>query len=206
MDLDRFKVVNDTLGHTVGDLLLQGVAERLKQSVRTGDSVARDTDPNSQSCLARLGGDEFTVLLNNLTHPDDAGRVAHRIQQELSKPFQINTYEVFVTVTIGIACFPADGFDLDSLLKNADTAMYSAKSVGRNEYQFYSRSMNEEAEQRFALENALRHALVRDEFILYFQPQLDLRTGAVVGAEALIRWKHPTMGVLLPDRFLVGGP
>ena len=202
MDLDRFKVVNDTLGHTVGDLLLQGVAERLKKSVRTGDSVARDTDPNSRSCLARLGGDEFTVLLNNLTHPDDAGRVAHRIQQELSKPFQINQYEVFVTVTIGIACFPADGLDLDSLLKNADTAMYSAKSLGRNEYQFYSRSMNAEAEERFALENALRHALDRDEFILHFQPQLDLRTGAVVGAEALIRWKHPTMGILLPDRFL----
>ncbi len=202
LDLDRFKVVNDTLGHTVGDLLLQGVAERLKKSVRSGDSVARDTDPSSQSCLARLGGDEFTVLLNNLAHPDDAGRVAQRIRRELAKPFLLDTHEVFVTATIGIACFPADGLDLDSLLKNADTAMYSAKSQGRNGYHFYSRSMNEEAEQRFALEIALRHALDREEFILHFQPQLDLRTGAVVGAEALIRWKHPAMGVLLPDRFL----
>lgn len=202
MDLDRFKAVNDTLGHTVGDLLLQGVAERLKKSVRTSDSVARDTDSSSQSCLARLGGDEFTVLLNNLAHPDDAGRVAQRIRLELSKPFQLNSYEVFVTATIGIACFPTDGLDLDTLLKNADTAMYSAKSLGRNGYQFYSRSMNEEAEQRLKLETALRHALERDEFVLHFQPQLDLRTGAIVGAEALIRWKHPTMGVLLPDRFL----
>jgi diguanylate cyclase (GGDEF)-like protein/PAS domain S-box-containing protein len=202
MDLDRFKVVNDTLGHTVGDRLLQGVAERLKKSVRTGDSVARETDPSSQSCLARLGGDEFTVLLNNLTHPDDAGRVAQRIRRELAKPFQLDKQEVFMTGTIGIACFPADGVDLDSLLRNADTAMYSAKSLGRDGYQFYSRSMNEEAEQRLELETALRHALDRHEFVLHFQPQLDLRTGAVVGAEALIRWNHPTMGVLFPDRFL----
>ena len=202
MDLDHFKVVNDTLGHAVGDLLLQEVAERLKKSVRTGDSVARDADPSSQSCLARLGGDEFTVLLNNLTHPDDAGRVAQRIRRELAKPFQLDNHEVFVTGTIGIACFPADGVDLDSLLRNADTAMYAAKSLGRNGYQFYSRSMNEETEQRLALEIALRHAQDRDELALHFQPQLDLRTGAVVGAEALIRWNHPTMGVLFPDRFL----
>lgn len=202
MDLDRFKVVNDTLGHVVGDLLLQGVAERLKKCVRTSDSVARHADPDSQSCLARLGGDEFTVLLNNLADPEDAGRVAQRIHRELAKPFQLDQHEVFVTGTIGIACFPADGSDLDTLLKNADTAMYSAKTRCRNGYQFYSLSMNEQAEQRFALEADLRHALDRDEFVLYFQPQVDLRTGAVVRAEALIRWNHPTMGVLVPGRFL----
>lgn len=202
MDLDRFKVVNDTLGHAVGDLLLQGVAERLKKCVRTSDSVARDADPDSQSCLARLGGDEFTVLLNYLHDPEDAGRVAQRIHQELAKPFQLDQHEVFMTVTIGIACFPADGSDLDALLKNADTAMYSAKTLSRNGYQFYSLSMNEQAEQRLALEADLRHALDRDEFVVYFQPKLDLRTGAIVGAEALLRWNHPTMDVLLPSRFL----
>lgn len=202
MDLDRFKIVNDTLGHAMGDLLLQGVAERLKRCVRTSDSVARDADPDSQSCLARLGGDEFTVLLNYLHDPEDAGRVAQRIHQELAKPFQLDQHEVFMTVTIGIACFPADGSDLDALMKNADTAMYSAKSLSPNGYQFYSRSMNEQAEQRLTLEADLRHALDRDEFVLHFQPQLDLRTGAIVGAEALLRWNHPTMGVLFSDRFL----
>jgi diguanylate cyclase (GGDEF)-like protein/PAS domain S-box-containing protein len=202
MDLDRFKVVNDTLGHAVGDLLLQGVAERLKKCVRTNDSVARDADPDSQSCLARLGGDEFTVLLNNLRDPEDAARVAQRIHRELAKPFQLDQHEVFMTVTIGIACFPADGSDLDALLKNADTAMYSAKTLSRNGYQFYSLSMNEQAEQQLALEADLRHALDRGEFVLYFQPQVDLRTGAIVGAEALLRWNHPTGGVLLPNQFL----
>ncbi|MGQ0667280.1 MAG: putative bifunctional diguanylate cyclase/phosphodiesterase [Nitrospiraceae bacterium] len=202
MDLDRFKVVNDTLGHGVGDLLLQRVAERLKKCVRTSDSVARRADPDSQSCLARLGGDEFTVLLNNLADPEVAGRVAQRIHRELAKPFQLDKHEVFVTVTIGIACFPTDGSDLHTLLKNADTAMYSAKTQSRNGYQFYSLSMNEQAEQRLALEADLRHALDRGEFVLYYQPQIDLRTGAVVGAEALIRWNHPTMGVLFPYRFL----
>ena len=202
MDLDRFKVVNDTLGHAVGDLLLQGVAERLKKCVRTSDSVARDVDPDSQSCLARLGGDEFTVLLNNLRDPEDAERVAQLIHRELAKPFQLDQHEVFMTVTIGIACFPADGSDLDALLKNADTAMYSAKTLSRNGYQFYSLSMNEQAEQRLALEADLRHALDRGEFVVYFQPQVDLRTGAIVGAEALLRWNHPTRGVLLPNRFL----
>ncbi len=202
MDLDRFKVVNDTLGHTIGDLLLQGVAERLKKCVRTSDSVARDADPKSLSCLARLGGDEFTVLLNNLAHPDDAGCVARRIQRELAKPFLLDRHEVFATVTIGISCFPADGLDLDALLKNADAAMYSAKSLGRNGYQFYSRSMNEQAEQRLALEAELRHALDRRELVVHFQPQVDLRTGAIAGAEALIRWNHPIFGVLLPGRFL----
>jgi diguanylate cyclase (GGDEF)-like protein/PAS domain S-box-containing protein len=202
MDLDRFKVVNDTLGHAVGDLLLQGVAERLRKCVRTNDSVARDADPDSQSCLARLGGDEFTVLLNNLRDPEDAARVAQRIHRELAKPFQLDQHEVFMTVTIGIACFPADGSDLDALLKNADTAMYSAKTLSRNGYQFYSLSMNEQAKQRLALEADLRHALDRGEFVVYFQPQVDLRTGAIVGAEALLRWNHPTGGVLLPNRFL----
>lgn len=202
MDLDRFKVINDTLGHEVGDHLLQEVAERLKKCVRTSDSVARDTDPTSQSCLARLGGDEFTVLLNNLTDPEDAARVAQRIQRELVEPFHLGQHDVFVTATIGIACFPTDGLDLDALLKNADTAMYSVKSLGRNAYKFYSSSMNEHAEQRFALEADLRRALDRDEFMVYFQPLIDLRTGAIDKAEALIRWHHPSLGILPPGQFL----
>jgi diguanylate cyclase (GGDEF)-like protein/PAS domain S-box-containing protein len=202
LDLDRFKDVNDTLGHTIGDLLLQAVAERLKKCVRTSDSIARDADPRAQSCLARLGGDEFTVLLNNLAHPEDAGRVAQRIQRELANPFLLDRHEVFVTASIGISCFPADGSDLDSLLRNADAAMYSAKSLGPNMYHFYSSSMNEQAKQRLALQTDLRHAVDRRELVVHFQPQVDLTTGAVVGAEALIRWNHPTLGVLLPGRFL----
>jgi diguanylate cyclase (GGDEF)-like protein/PAS domain S-box-containing protein len=202
MDLDHFKLVNDTLGHAVGDLLLQAVAERLKKCVRRSDSVARDVDPHSQSCLARLGGDEFTVLLNNLRDPEDAARVAQLINRELAKPFQVSQHEVFTTVTIGIACFPANGSNLDALLKNADTAMYSAKTLNRSGYQFYSQSMNEQAEERLALEADLRRALDRDEFVVYLQPQIDLRTGAIVGAEALIRWNHPTRGVLSPSLFL----
>lgn len=202
MDLDRFKVVNNTLGHAVGDLLLQAVAERLKMCVRTSDSVARDADPDSQSCLARVGGDEFTVLLNNLLDPEDAGGVVRRIHRELTKPFQLDQHEVFVTATIGIACFPSDGSDLDTLLKNADTAMYSAKTLSCNGFQYYSLSMNEKAEQQLALEADLRHALDRGEFAVYFHPQVDLRTGVVVGAEALLRWNHPTRGVVLPNQFL----
>ena len=202
MDLDRFKIVNDTLGHAVGDCLLQGVAERLKTCVRTSDSVARDADSDSQSLLARLGGDEFTVLLNNLIHPHDAERVAQRIQRELAKPFKLEQREVFITTTIGIACFPVDGADTDALLKNADTAMYSAKSLSHAGYQFYSRSMNEQTEHQRSLEAELRHALDRDEFVVYFQPQVDLHTGAIVGAEALVRWHHPTKGVLPPNRFI----
>lgn len=202
MDLDRFKVINDTLGHEVGDHLLQEVAERLKRCVRTSDSVARDTDSASQSCLARLGGDEFTVLLNNLTDPEDAARVAQRIQRELAEPFHLGLHDVFVTATIGIACFPTDGLDLDALLKNADTAMYSVKSQGRNGYKFYSSSMNEHAEQRFALEADLRRALDHGEFMVYFQPLIDLRTGAIDKAEALIRWQHPSLGILPPGKFL----
>ncbi len=202
MDLDRFKVINDTLGHEVGDHLLQEVAERLKNCVRMSDSVARDTDPTSQSCLARLGGDEFTVLLNNLTAPEDAACVAQRIQRELAEPFHLGQHDVYVTATIGIACFPTDGLDLEALLKHADTAMYSVKSLGRNGYTFYSSSMNQHAEQRFALEADLRRALDRDEFMICFQPLIDLRTGAIVKAEALIRWHHPSLGLLPPGKFL----
>lgn len=201
MDLDRFKVINDTLGHELGDHLLQEVAERLKKCVRSSDSVARDT-VIPQSCLARLGGDEFTVLLNNLTNPDDAGRVAQRIHRELAEPFHLGQHEAFVTATIGIACFPTDGLDLDALLKNADTAMYSVKSLGRNGYKFYSSSMNEHAEERFALEADLRRALDRGELMVYFQPLIDLRTGAIVKAEALLRWHHPSLGILPPGKFL----
>ncbi len=202
MDLDRFKVINDSLGHEMGDHLLQEVAERLRTCVRTSDSVARDTDVTSQSCLARLGGDEFTVLLNNLTDPADGGRVAQRIQRELAEPFHLGQHEVFVTASIGIACFPADGLDLDALLKNSDTAMYSVKSLGRNGYKFYSSSMNEHAEQRFVLEADLHRALDREEFIIYFQPLIDLRTGAIVKGEALLRWHHPKLGILSPGKFL----
>ncbi len=202
MDLDRFKVINDTLGHEMGDRLLQEVAERLKTCVRTSDSIARDTDLTLQSCLARLGGDEFTILLNNLTDPEDGGRVAQRIHRELAEPFHLGKHDVFVTASIGIACFPADGLTLDALLKHADTAMYSVKSQDRNGYKFYSTSMNEHAEERFTLEADLHRALDRGELILYFQPVIDLRTGAIVKAEALLRWHHPSQGMLAPGKFL----
>lgn len=202
LDLDRFKAINDTLGHHIGDLLLKSVADRLADSVRHSDSVGRSVDQEPTHELARLGGDEFTVLLTNLRDVQDAGKVARRILEALTKPFLINGHEIFVTVSVGIAIFPTDGDSVDMLLKHADNAMYHAKEQGRNNYQFYSTAMNAAANERLVMESELRHATEREEFVVYYQPQIDLRTMGIVGAEALVRWRHPRQGLLGPAVFL----
>ena len=202
LDLDRFKVINDTLGHNVGDLLLKQVAGRLSDSVRHSDSVSRSVDKEENHSLARLGGDEFTVLLTNLRDVQDAGTVARRIVEAMAKPFLIEGREIFVTISVGIAIFPVDGESIDALLKNADSAMYHAKEQGRNNFQFYSDNLNAAANDRLNLEGELRHAVEREEFVVFYQPQIDLRGGEIVSAEALVRWQHPRRGLLRPEEFM----
>jgi diguanylate cyclase (GGDEF)-like protein/PAS domain S-box-containing protein len=202
LDLDRFKIINDTLGHNIGDLLLKHVADRLVESVRHSDSIGRTADGDPTHELARLGGDEFTVLLTNLRDVQDASKVARRILEALARPFSVGGHEIFVTVSLGIAIFPADGDSVDVLLKNSDTAMYHAKEEGRNNFQYYSNAMNAEANERLVLEGEVRHATEREEFAVYYQPQVDLRSGRIVGAEALLRWQHPQRGLLTPADFL----
>ncbi|MDF2458131.1 MAG: Sensory response regulator with diguanylate cyclase domain [Nitrospira sp.] len=202
LDLDRFKATNDTLGHHIGDLLLKHVADRLMDSVRHSDSIGRTTETDRNHELARLGGDEFTVLLTNLRDVQDAGKVAKRILEALARPFFINGHEIFVTVSIGIAIFPTDGDSVDILLRSSDTAMYHAKEQGRNNFQYYSHAMNAAANERLVLEAEVRQATTREEFVLYYQPQVDLRSGRIVGAEVLIRWLHPQRGLLGPNEFL----
>lgn len=202
LDLDRFKVINDTLGHNIGDLLLKHVADRLADSVRHSDTVGRSVEMKQEASLARLGGDEFTILLTNLRDVQDAGLVARRVLEGLAKPFSIEGHEIFVTASIGISIFPADGDSVDALLKNADSAMYHAKEQGRNNFQYYSNAMNATAATRLELEGELRHAAECEEFVLFYQPQIDLRTKQIVGAEALVRWQHPRRGLLGPGDFL----
>jgi diguanylate cyclase (GGDEF)-like protein len=202
LDLDRFKIINDTLGHNIGDQLLKHVADRLSESIRHSDSIGRSVENDQPHQLARLGGDEFTVLLTNLRDVQDASKVARRILGMLARPFSVGGHEIFVTVSVGIAIFPADGDSVDVLLKNSDTAMYHAKEQGRNNLQYYSNAMNAEANERLMLEGEVRHATEREEFVVYYQPQIDLRSGRIVGAEALVRWQHPQRGLLGPGEFL----
>ena len=202
LDLDRFKMINDTLGHNVGDLLLKHVADRLADSVRHSDSIGRSRETEQTHELARLGGDEFTVLLTNLRDVQDASKVARRILEALARPFLVGGQEIFVTVSIGIAIFPVDGESVDVLLKNSDTAMYHAKEQGRNNFQYYSNAMNAAANERLILEGEVRHATERHEFVVYYQPQIDLGSRQLIGAEALIRWQHPQRGLLAPREFL----
>lgn len=202
LDLDGFKTINDSLGHGSGDLLLQWAAERLRESVRPGDLVARAGDPEPEALLARIGGDEFTMLIPNLRHPEDALLVAHRVRDLMRRPFNLSGREVTVTTSIGIAVYPDDGLTASALLKHADTAMYHAKDEGRDNCQFYSASLTERAMCRLNLEANLRLALERNEFVLVYQPQLDLESGRVRTVEALIRWEHPEQGRLSPDHFI----
>ncbi|MEG4211789.1 EAL domain-containing protein [Microcoleus sp. S13_B4] len=190
LDLDRFKNVNDTLGHPVGDLLLQSVSQRLSKCLRVGDSIAR------------WGGDEFTVLLYNINTPEEATKICQVIIQSLSSPFDFEGLELYTKASLGIALAPYDGEDAETLLKNADAAMYKAKQKGRNNYQFYTRAIGSKVSEDLNLENHLYKAIKKTEFVLHYQPQINLNTGKIVGMEALIRWDHPERGLISPDRFI----
>ncbi len=190
IDLDRFKTVNDSLGHPVGDRLLKAVGERLMTCTRGSDTVAR------------IGGDEFVVLLADLKQPEDARHVAQKVLDSLSEPLTIDGHELKVTPSIGICAYPHDGEDVETLMRNADTAMYYAKQMGRNNFQFFTQAMNDAAQERLVLENDLRHALERGEFALHYQPLLDLKTGGIIGFEALVRWLHPQRGMVAPSQFI----
>ena len=190
LDLDRFKVVNDTLGHLFGDQLLQLVSQRLSRCVRQGDTVGR------------LGGDEFAIVLSELGSTQDAGLVAQKILDALAEPFALDRHEVFITASIGIATYPGDGGDAETLLRNADAAMFSAKNLGKNNYQFYTAAMNERALERLLLESNLRRAMERNEFVVHLQPKMKLDGGAIVGCEALLRWQVPGNGLVLPAQFI----
>ncbi|MDG4552844.1 MAG: EAL domain-containing protein [Candidatus Competibacter sp.] len=190
IDLDRFKNINDTFGHGVGDRLLCGVAARLSALVRATDTVSRQ------------GGDEFVVLLSEIGGPDDAVLVARKLLRELGEPCVLEGHDLTVTPSIGIAVAPDDGESLETLLKHADLAMYEAKRQGRNNYQFFQQEMNARTLERLLLENRLRQALKQEEFELFYQPQVDLETGRMVAFEALLRWRHPERGLVLPMDFL----
>jgi diguanylate cyclase (GGDEF)-like protein len=203
MDLDAFKRINDTLGHDVGDLLLKSVSERLHDTIRPGDTVTRalqgDFPPGN---LARLGGDEFTILIPNLENVDSALAVAQRVKDAMRRPFQLDGHEIFVTASIGISLYPQDGQDSSSLLKFADTAMYHAKNLGKNNAQLYSSSLTMQIMSHVKLETGLRKALQNDELYVLYQPQVDLASSQVVGVEALVRWRHPEHGIMPPNEFI----
>jgi len=191
LDLDKFKHINDSLGHAVGDKLLQAVAERLVHCVRTSDTVSRH------------GGDEFVILLADERRPQDAALAAEKILLALSMPFLIDGQQLHTSTSIGISVFPLDGLDAAELIKSADTAMYHAKERGRNNYQFYLHDMNTRAVERQLVESNLRQALERNEFRLHYQPKVDLKTQRITGVEALLRWEHPEWGLVLPERFIL---
>jgi diguanylate cyclase (GGDEF)-like protein/PAS domain S-box-containing protein len=190
LDLDRFKHINDSLGHMIGDRLLQSIAQRLLACVRVSDTVSRQ------------GGDEFVILLSEVAHAQDATVCADKILAAVRAPHRIDEHELHVTASIGIVTYPDDGADVDTLIKHADFAMYHAKENGRDNRQFFQHDLNIRALKRQSLENALRHALEREEFVLYYQPKLHLQTGAIVGVEALIRWSHPEFGMVSPSDFI----
>ena len=190
IDLDNFKVINDTLGHSAGDRLLQKTTQRLLATVREEDTVAR------------LGGDEFTIILANISKEALASIAADKILNTLAQPFSLDGREIHITASIGISTYPRDGDDVEELLKNADTALYRAKAQGRGAFRFFTPEIQAEVTERVELEHDLRHALDRDELVLYYQPLFDPKTQRVIGAEALIRWNHPQRGLIPPDLFI----
>jgi len=190
LDLDGFKHINDSLGHPIGDKVLQSIAKRLVDCVRGADTVSRQ------------GGDEFVVLLSEVEHPEDAAHMASRMLEAVAKPHWIDLHDLQITTSIGVSIYPDDGLDAETLIKNADTAMYQAKSNGRQSYKFFKAAMNAQAVERQSIEQNMRRALERHEFVLHYQPKVDLKTGAITGAEALIRWAHPVRGLLSPSQFI----
>ncbi len=201
IDIDFFKLINDTLGHSAGDRLLQTVAQRLVSCIRRTDAVAR-LGEDSSDVVSRLGGDEFIVLLSETSDANGAALVARRILESLSARFVLSGQEVSVSASIGISLYPHDGEDADTLLKNADMAMYHAKEQGRNTYQYFSASMNASARERLTLESDLRKALEREEFVVYYQSKIDIPSGRIIGAEALLRWRHAERGLVSPVHFI----
>ena len=205
IDLDRFKRINDTLGHAVGDAVLRQAATRLLGCVRETDAVATldaQTESGEQSMAARLGGDEFIVLLREVLAPRDAVVVATRMVKALAAPFAVDGHELVVTASIGIAMHPSDGEDGDALVKAADAAMYAAKKLGRNTFQFFTEEMNTIAFEKLTLEGELRRAIEQRQFVLHFQPKVDFSDGSICGVEALVRWNHPQQGLVPPGRFI----
>ena len=190
LDIDRFKEINDTLGHTIGDEVLQAASGLLRESLRDVDTIAR------------LGGDEFTIILENITHEDQAIVVAEKIQKAFSDPVVIQKQEIFVTASIGIALYPRDAEDIDALLQTADNAMYRAKEEGRNTYEFYAHEINAQAAERLNMQNLLRYALERQELLLHYQPKVKVKSGQIIGAEALIRWNSKELGLVSPSQFI----
>jgi diguanylate cyclase (GGDEF)-like protein/PAS domain S-box-containing protein len=190
LDLDHFKVVNDSLGHSVGDELLKQISSRLKAAVREGDTVAR------------VGGDEFTIVLQDLQRKDDAAVVAEKVLRKVAEPAQVGGHRLYVTTSIGITTFPEDGEDAETLLKNADNAMYRAKAEGRNTYHISTEELSRWVQERMTLESGLHLAMERNEFELFYQPQIDIRTMKISGMEALLRWRHPERGIITPSEFI----
>lgn len=202
LDLDRFKRINDTLGHHIGDLLLQQVAERLRRTLRQRVAVPPEAAMDTERLIARLGGDEFTVLLSGIEGKVAISRLANDLLQVVAKPMTLAGLEVSVTTSIGVAVFPSDAGEPEVLTKYADAAMYAAKARGGNALSFYERSMDEISRRRLEQESDLRKALQQGELDVYFQPQISLATGEVVGAEALVRWQHPSKGLVWPGEFI----
>jgi diguanylate cyclase (GGDEF)-like protein/PAS domain S-box-containing protein len=190
IDLDRFKMVNDSFGHITGDTLLKQVAGRLTHCLRDTDTVAR------------LGGDEFTIVLPDASNPQAVGEVAKRVLSEFTPPFRDGEQEMFVSASIGISLFPRDGASSDDLVKHADTAMYSAKYSGRNSFRYFTEDLNQQVREKVMLESGLRRAIERGELRLHYQPKIDLASSRVIGAEALVRWQHPSLGLISPARFI----
>ncbi|MEO5573449.1 MAG: diguanylate cyclase, partial [Gammaproteobacteria bacterium] len=190
LDLDRFKEINDNMGHYVGDILLRSVAKRLSHCVREIDTVAR------------LGGDEFTIILEEISNEEDVATIAQQILDSFSNPFIIDGYEIFITTSIGISTYTLNVHNVDTMLKDADVAMYHAKKQGRNNYQFHIPRMNKRSLERLNMASELQRALDQDEFRLYYQPQVELETGNIMGVEALVRWQHPDLGLINPSKFI----
>ncbi len=190
LDLDGFKHINDSLGHATGDKLLQSIANRLLGCVRVSDTVSRQ------------GGDEFVVLLSEMEHPEDVAILAKRMLEAVAEPHSVGHHDLHVTASIGLSVYPDDGVDAETLVKNADTAMYQAKESGRQSFQFFKPAMNVRAVERQSIEEGLRRALEREEFVLHYQPKINLKTGEITGAEALIRWTHPARGPVSPAQFI----
>ncbi len=189
IDLDRFKTINDSLGHALGDEVLRLVSERIRKAMRTNDT------------MARLGGDEFIILLENIT-PAGVREVAGKVAAALSEPLVFDGDRLYISLSMGISMFPRDGEDVDALVKNADAAMYKAKSSGRDNFQFYTPELTDEALEQVFLQNHLRSAIEQHEFRVFYQPQVDIESGHAVGVEALLRWQHPTEGLIMPMRFI----